>query len=317
MAGPLGERASLPAIEGRFLLPRFWGIWVAAGLLRLMSLLPYAGRVILGGVIGRGLFLIMGRRRRIAQVNLSLCFPEMSEQRRARLLREHFESLGIALVEMGAAWWAPDHRLEGLVTVRGREHLETALARGRGAILMSAHFTSLEMGLRLMSREQYGYAVYRPQNNALLDVLIQRGRLRVRGGLIARDDIRGLLAALKANHPVWYPPDQDYGRRHSVFADFFRQPAATITTTARFARMSGAAVVPFYYHRLPGFRGYEVVMHPPLEDFPTGDPVADARRQNAVLEEEIRRSPAQYLWIHRRFKTRPPEQPDVYAGDPR
>jgi KDO2-lipid IV(A) lauroyltransferase len=308
-----GVSKLLPAYDGRFVHPRYWGIWLAVGFLRLTSLLPYAGRVILGGAIGRGLYHVMQRRRQIARTNFELCFPEMSETAREKLLRAHFRSLGIALLEMGAAWWASDRRLKGLARITGLEHLANALAKGRGAILLSAHFVSLEMGLRLLSRVQYGCAVYRPQNNPLLDVLIQRGRLRVRGMLIARDDVRGLLAALKANHPVWYPPDQDYGRRHSEFADFFGRPAATITTPARFAKLSGAPVVPFYFHRLPGFRGYELVVHPPLENYPSGDPAADARTQNAVLEEAIRRTPDQYLWVHRRFKTRPDGEPDVYT----
>lgn len=308
-----GASNSLPAYDGRFVHPRYWGTWLAVGFLRLTSLLPYAGRVMLGGAIGRGLYPIMQRRRPIARTNLELCFPEISETARERMLRAHFRSLGIALVEMGAAWWVCDRRLEGLARITGLEHLANALAKGRGAILLSAHFVSLEMGLRLMSRVQYGCAVYRPQNNPLLDVLIQRGRLRVRGALIARDDVRGLLAALKANHPVWYPPDQDYGRRHSEFTDFFGRPAATITTPAWLAKLSGAPVVPFYFHRLPGFRGYELVVYPPLENYPSGDPAADARTQNAVLEEAIRRTPDQYLWVHRRFKTRPDGEPDVYT----
>lgn len=312
-AGTETREQSRPAFEARFAHPRFWGIWLALGCLRLASLLPYAGRVTLGGAVGSGLFHLMRRRRHIARTNLALCFPEMSERQREKILRAHFKSLGIALIEMGAAWWASDWRLEGLAKVTGLEHLEKALAEGRGAILLSAHFVSLEMGLRLMSRLQYGCAVYRPQNNPLLDVLIQRGRLRVRGELIARDDVRGLIGALKSNRPVWYPPDQDYGRRYSVFAEFFGHPVATITTPARFARISGAPVVPFYYHRLPGFGGYELVIHAPIKNFPSGDPIADARTQNAILEKEIRRSPDQYLWVHRRFKTRPDGEPDVYA----
>ncbi|HEY5700547.1 MAG TPA: LpxL/LpxP family Kdo(2)-lipid IV(A) lauroyl/palmitoleoyl acyltransferase [Gammaproteobacteria bacterium] len=313
-ANPNARGKSLPAYERRFLYPRYWGLWLAIGVMRLAALLPYAGRVVLGRILGGGLFFIMRRRRRIARVNLTLCFAEMDEAQRESLLRAHFKSLGIGLLEMGAAWWAPDHRLEGLAKITGLEHLRAALDQGRGAILMSAHFTSLEMGLRLMSRVQYGYAVYRPQNNPLLDVLIQRGRLGLPGEMISRDDVRGLLAALRANHPVWYPPDQDYGRRHSVFAEFFGQPAATINTTARFAKMSGAPVLPFYYHRLPGFRGYELVVHPPLENFPSHDPLVDARAQNAELETAVRRSPDQYLWVHRRFKTRPEGEADVYSG---
>jgi len=215
---------------------------------------------------------------------------------------------------MGAAWWVSDKRLEGLLEVDGLEHLTAALEQGRGAILLSAHFTCLEMALRLFCGVMTGYAIYRPQNNLLLDRIIKRARTRQSGQLFSRGDVRSMLGALKENKAVWYPPDQDYGRRHSVFVDFFGQPAATITTTSWFARLSGAPVVPFYFHRLPAYRGYKVVLRPPLGDFPSGDDVRDARTVNAVLESEVLKCVDQYLWVHRRFKTRPNDAENIYAS---
>lgn len=299
--------------EARFLTPRYWGSWGVVGLLRGVSFLPYPGRILVGQLAGSLLHILMPRRRRIADINLQLCFPELSDAQRRRMVRRHFLCLGVALIEMGAAWWASDQRIRKLAHIKGIEHLDEALSRGRGAIMLSAHFTSMEMGLRLFSQVRYGYAIYRPQNNPLLDWVIRSGRGRHRGKMFPREDMRTMLRALKANHPVWYPPDQDYGRRHSVFAEFFGHPAATITMTARIAKISGAPVVPFYFRRLPGFKGYELVFHPPLEDFPSGDDVADASRLNAVLETEIRGNIEQYLWVHRRFKTRPENLPGVYA----
>lgn len=292
--------------------PRYWGTWTVMGLLRLTVTLPYAGRVAVGRALGRALFRIMGRRRRIAGTNLALCFPEKAESERRRLLRAHFEALGVAFVEMGATWWLSDRRLEGLAEIRGMHHLDQALTQGRGAILLSAHFTAMEMGLRLFSRKKFTCIIYRPNNNPLIDRIIQNGRDRHPGKLISRDDVRALLGALKHNHPVWYPPDQDYGPRHSVFVEFFGQPASTITTTARYAAMSGAPVLPFFMYRKPGAQGYELEVGPPLEGFPGGEALADARRANAVLEEGIRRHPEQYLWVHRRFKTRPDGEESVY-----
>ncbi|HSS65636.1 MAG TPA: LpxL/LpxP family Kdo(2)-lipid IV(A) lauroyl/palmitoleoyl acyltransferase [Gammaproteobacteria bacterium] len=295
-----------------FLHPRYWVIWLMAALLRLMVLLPYPGRVVVGNVLGVAFYRLMSRRKRVARINLELCFPELSTTQRERLLKAHFAALGVAFVEMGAAWWASDRRLEALAEIEGLEYLEAALKEGKGAILLSAHFVFLEIGLRLFSRTRPCYMIYRPNRNPLLDRIIQRGRTRHPGEMISRDDARSLLRALKQNQPVWYPPDMDHGRRNSVFADFFGQPAATVKATARYAKMSGSPVIPFYFFRKRGFRGYKIVLLPPLEDFPSGDELKDARRVNAVLESEIRKHPEQYLWAHRRFKTRPDPNEDVY-----
>ncbi len=303
---------ALRLLTPEFLHPRYWGTWAVMGLLRLTVALPYSGRVAVGRALGGVLYRIMTKRRHIARVNLGLCFPELAKGAREDLLKAHFAAVGVAFIEMGATWWVPDHRLENLAEIRGMEHLKAALAKGRGAILLSAHFTAMEMGLRLFSRETGCYVIYRPNNNPLIDRIIQRGRTQHRGRMISRDDVRSLLGGLKKNHPVWYPPDQDYGRRHSVFVDFFGQPAATITTTARYAKMSKAPVLPFYMYRKPGGAGYQFVLKPPLDNFPSGNEVDDARRVNKALEEGIREHPEQYLWVHRRFKTRPESGQNPY-----
>ncbi len=284
------------------------------GLVRLCALADYPARVWIGRQIGRVLLRLMGRRRRIAEINLRLCFPEMADSERRYWLRRHFESIGIALVEMGATWWAPDHKLAPLVRIQGEEHLSAALAQGKGAIGVSAHLLSTEMGLRLMAPIHPGHVVYRPHNDPVLDYVIQQGRTWHGGVLVNRSNFRSILRALQDNQPVWFPTDQDHGPRHSVFVPFFGQPAATITTPSRLARLSGSPVVPFYPHRLPGAQGYELVILPPLEDFPSGDDAADAARLNRLLEQQVRRDIDQYLWVHRRFKTRPPGAEDVYAS---
>ena len=290
---------------------KYWPGLLLLQIWRLAASLPYAYRRILGRWVGRLLYRVLRRRRHIARVNIQLCFPTKNEQEREALVVSHFHALGVAVFETGAAWWAPDHRLAPL-RVEGEDHLRHALAKGRGVVLLSAHFLSMEMGLRLFSVRQFGYAVYRPHNDPVWNAIILRGRQRVRGEVIDRSDFRRVLKALKANHPVWYPPDQDHGKRYSVFAPFFGQTAATLSATSRLARISQAAIVPFYTHRLPGTDGYLVTMLPPLEDFPSGDDVHDATRINQYLEDQIRRFPEQYLWVHRRFKTRPEGQADVY-----
>ncbi len=308
----MGE-VSGPAMSRAFLAPRYWGIWMMVGLMWAAAKLPYAMQLLIGKALGVLLIVLAGRRRRIATVNLRLCFPEQSRSERKRLLRAHFGSLGIAIVELGATYWGSDSALRRRVRPSGLEHIRDALDRGRGVILLGAHFTTMELGLRLLSLFQPCQIMYRKNNNALLDYIILSGRSAHPSTVFPREDVRTLYRSLKRNLVVWYAPDQNYGRRFSVFVPFFGHPAATITTLSRFAARSGAAVVPFVQHRLPGLAGYEIVALPALENFPSGDEAADARRINEVLEEQIKRSPEQYLWVHRRFKTAPPGAENVYA----
>lgn len=292
--------------------PRYWGTWAAIGLLRVAVFLPYSWQLGLGRVVGGLLFHLLARRRRIADRNLALCFPDWAPEARERLLRANFASLGMAFFEVALAWWASDRRAAALGRVEGLEHLEQALTRGRGAILLSAHFTTLELGARLLRLQRTFRPMYRPSRNPLWDWVMLSSRERHVERAIDRRDVRGTLRALRENEPVWYAPDQDYGREQSVFVPFFGVPAATITATARLARISGAAVIPFFQHRLEAGQGYLVTLGPPLEDFPSGDLSADAARVNRIVEERVRAHPEQYLWTHRRFKTRPPGEPRWY-----
>lgn len=297
-----------------YLAPRHWSTWLLVGALRAAALPPYRAQLVLGRALGTALYLILARRRHIARVNLELCFPELDARQRRRLLLRNFQALGIAFFELPTAWWGSDRRVRRLIAgVRGLEHLQAALAQGKGVLLLGAHFMNLEIGLRMLLFFQRCNMMYRPNKNELLDRLIYNARASHPVRVFPRESMRELMASLRENLPVWYAPDQNYGRRHSVFVPFFGQPAATITVTSRIARLSGAPVVPFVQHRLPGGRGYELVVCPPLENFPSGDDTADALAINRVLEEQIRRSPEQYLWVHRRFKTRPRADENVYA----
>jgi Kdo2-lipid IVA lauroyltransferase/acyltransferase len=287
--------------------------WLAAGLLWCTTRLPYAWQLAIGRGLG-GLIRRLARDRQgIAMTNLDLCFPELSVRERHRLLDAHFASLGIALVETALGWWGPDRRLGKLATLGGFEHLQAALQRGRGAILLSAHFTTLEIGGRLLSLYTPFHVLYRAHKNPVIEALQRRSRRRRFEKAIPRDDLRAMLASLKKNRPVWYAPDQDHGIENSLFVPFFCIPAATLTATSRLARLSGAPVVPFFQRRLPGTRGYELTLLPPLEDFPGEDAGQDTRRIMNLIEARIRQQPEQYLWVHRRFKTRPPGEPPVYG----
>lgn len=294
------------------LAPRYWPTWIALGLLRLGTLMPLRGQLAVGRWLGRRLHRFMHRRRRIAATNLRLCFPDLDEAARRRLLLAHFESLGMGFMETALSWWGRADRLRRLVRVEGMEHLEAAQARGRGVLIVAAHFTTLEIGARLLALAVPLHPMYRPHNNPLFERIQGRARTRQSAGAIRRGDIRATVRALKDNRAVWYAPDQDFGPRQSVFVPFMGVNAATLTATGRLARMSGAAVVPMTQERLADGSGYRVILEPALENLPSGDDEADARRQNAVFERWIRERPADYLWVHRRFKTRPDGEDSLY-----
>lgn len=307
----LTTRARL--LDWRFLAPRYWPIWLGLGLMKLMVALPFRWQLAIGGQAGRWLGKFARRRRRIAAINLELCFPELSPTQRATLLEAHFAALGMGLFETALAWWAPDARLKGLVRVEGTEHLEQAMARGKGVILLTGHFTTLELGARFMTLRQPFHAMYRPHKNRFYEIAQRHQReWRCKLPPLPRDDLRGLLRAFKRGRAVWYAPDQSLGRRNSVFVPFFGVTACTITATSRLAALSGAAVVPYFPKRLPGATGYEVVILPALADFPSADVEADTRRINQLLEQHVRQAPEQYLWVHRRFKTQPPGKSSPY-----
>ncbi len=300
----------------RFLAPRYWPTWLGLGVLRVLALLPFSWQVRIGTAMGRLALRFSPQRRHIAQVNLALCFPELDTAQRQALLVKHFESLGIGLLETALSWWGAPDRLRPLTRIEGLEYLHAALARGKGVILLSAHFTTLEIGGRLLAQHAPFHVMYREHKNALFEAVMKHAREHHYEKAIERGDIRGMLRSLKRNQPVWYAPDQNYGREHSVFVPFFGIAAATITATSRLARMSGAAVVPFFQERLAGGVGYLLHLQPALADFPGADIELDTRRINVVIEAAIRRVPEQYLWTHRRFKTRPGNLPDPYSSKP-
>lgn len=281
--------------------------------MKLMAALPFGWQLTLGGWIGRGFGRLAARRRRIAEINLALCFPELTADQRAALLEAHLAAMGIALFEMATAWWATDEKLRSLTRFEGTEYLEQAMARGKGVILLTGHFTTLELGARLMTLQQPFHAMYRPHKNRLYEIAQRRQReWRCQLPPLPHEDLRSLLRAFKQGHAVWYAPDQNHGLRNSLFVPFFGVSTCTLTATSRLAALSGAAVVPYFPRRLPGMAGYEVVILPALENFPSSDLAADTQRINELLEQHIRQAPEQYLWVHRRFKTRPPGQPGPY-----
>lgn len=295
-----------------FLAPRYWPTWLAIGLMRAGAWLPWPLKLRVGKMIGLMAWRFAKRRRHITETNLRLAFPELDEERRARLVRKTFIANGIGILETATGWCRDPEHLRHRVTFQGERNVQQAMARGKGALIIGIHFSTLDLGGALHSLFFPADAVYRPHDNALFERFMTRARRHIFGAVIDRHDLRGVVRRIKSGHAVWYSPDQDFGREASVFAPFFGVEAATIKLTGKIARMTGAPVMPLIFHRNPDNRSYTLEYLPALEDFPSDNEVEDATRINAVIEAAIRRHPEQYLWLHRRFKTRPPGEPGVY-----
>jgi KDO2-lipid IV(A) lauroyltransferase len=235
----------------------------------------------------------------------------MSKAEREKLLNAHMNTLGMMMIETAMSWWASDKALAKRVRYQGLEHLEAAKARGKGIILLTGHFTSMELGGRLIMLKTPAYVMFRKLKNRLFNTVMMRARTFHSEGIVLRDDPRAMLRALRKNKVVWYAPDQDFGPKLSLYAKFFGVQAATVPATARMAKMSGAAVVPFVPRR-EADGSYTITVSPALENFPSGDELADSQRINDWVEQEVRKSPEQYLWIHRRFKTQPDGKGHLY-----
>lgn len=292
-------------MRAEFLHPRYWPTWLAFAIMWLATRLPHSGRIRFGAALGALGFLFAKSRRHIVDVNLRLCFPDLDDSRRETLLRRVFRSSGISLVETATAWLRDPRDFRSMFTINGLEHLEKAIDEGNGVILLGMHFSTLDFCGAVLATCCDFDVMYRPNKDELLENIMTRSREKNFPKAIHRDDIRGVLNSLKQGHAVWYGPDQDYGRKHSVFAPFFGVQAATITATARFARISQSPVIVFTHFRSQDDRHYEINLSPPLENYPTGDDVNDATRINRLVEEAIMKYPDQYWWLHRRFKTRP------------
>jgi len=292
--------------------PRYWFTWLGLGLLWLVVQLPYPWLMALGRTLGHLAERLLKRRVAIARRNLQLAFPHLSAEEQAVLLRRNFESVGCAIFETGMAWFWPDSRVRALMQVEGEEHVRAAVAAGEGMLLLSCHLLTLELNARMFGLLRPGIGVYRPNTQPVLEYAQVRGRTRSNKALVDRKDIKGMIKALRQGEALWYAPDHDYGRHASVFVPFFAvEQTATVTGTATLARVKNARVLPCYTLRLPK-GGYQLVIGAPLENYPCGDELQDARRSNEVVEEAVRRAPEQYMWLHRRFKTRPEGQPSLY-----
>ncbi|MEE8365324.1 MAG: LpxL/LpxP family Kdo(2)-lipid IV(A) lauroyl/palmitoleoyl acyltransferase [Gammaproteobacteria bacterium] len=292
--------------------PRFWPMWITLGLLRLVSLFPYPVQLSLGRLLGRLLQSLSKPRQRIVDINLALCFPDKSRQQRDKIKNACFANIGVSLLEMSMCWWWPEAKLRSLVEIRGKEHIDAVLESGRGVMLVTGHFVSLEIGARLLALFMPVQVMYRTQKNRLFDSYLYTRRSSYYINTISRKNTRQMIKGIKKLVPTWYAPDQNFPAERNVFAPFLGVQTATITASSRLAQSSGAAMLPFYPERKKDGSGYILWIDPPLADFPSGDDVKDATAVNASIEKSVLLQPDQYVWIHQRFKTRPQGEPPIY-----
>jgi KDO2-lipid IV(A) lauroyltransferase len=294
----------------RLWLPQHWPMWAGLGFLWLTDKLPWPEKRALARGLGWFVFNVVRIRRRVVFTNLRLCFPEKTPGEIATLARAHYDSLALGLFELCAGWWAlpaelPPHRVLGI------ENLHAALAKGHGALLLTAHFTTLEIGGRFMAETRQMGGLFRDPNNPVVAHLMRGQRTRHLWPAVHFDDLRGLVRALRGNAPIWYAPDQGKRTKSSEILPFFGVPAITNTATSKIAQMTDCAVVPFFAKR-EADHSYTLTVLPALENFPTQDGAADAVRINQLLEKYIRLAPEQYFWVHKRFKARGEGYPEVY-----
>ena len=288
-------------------------MWFAIGVLRLSSYLPTSITHIIGPALGMLVYRFVPSRRRVARINLKQAYPDYSDEQINQLAKKSFKSLGLSIFEMGTAWFKTDDALKKQCQIEGKEHLDKAMAKNKGVILLTGHFTTVEMGGRLISLYLDKYnAVFKKAHDPLFNAIMVHYRSKMGDELIETRNVRAFIRGLKKGHATWFGPDQDFADQDIVFTPFLGGIASTLTATAKMARMTGAAVVPFYPVRLEKGKGYKLIVLPELENFPSEDIEADSARVNKTIEDMIYQNPEQYLWSHKRFKKQPDGKPSIY-----
>ena len=306
-----------PHLIWQMFLPQYWKDWFLMLLVRFIILFPYPLFMKFGRMLGILCMHILKRRKKITEQNFRLALPELTDAEVADLTREHFANCGMGIFETAMAWYWPEKRLRKLVHIDpDQEKKAQEIAKsGKGIVVLTCHFVTLELMARIYGTYiKKGVGVYRPNDNIVIEYLQVKGRTRSNLYLVDRRKIKPIIKALMQGLPIWYAPDQDYGRRAAVFVPFFGvKDAATVTGTSGFARVKNTVVQPSYTIRLPDYQGYKLVIDDILEDFPGGNETEDAARCNKIIEGMIKQALPQYMWVHRRFKTTPnPEDPSRY-----
>ncbi|MDN4501623.1 LpxL/LpxP family Kdo(2)-lipid IV(A) lauroyl/palmitoleoyl acyltransferase [Alteromonadaceae bacterium BrNp21-10] len=299
-----------PAFEWSFLLPKYWLTWIGIAFMYCISWLPYKLQIVLGRLLGKVLGKVAKSRMKVGKRNLELCFPDMPEGERETLLKKNMESAGIALLETGMGWWWPDWRVKKRSKTAGFEHVEAILAKGKGVFGIAIHNMNLEMNCRVMGLTHPSIVFYRRHNNPVMEYFQYRGRARSNKYLIHKRGVKDMLQSLDSGEFCMYLPDQDFGPKRCEFVPLFAVPdTATTTGTLLFAENANCESV--FVLPLRTEDGYVVKIMPGLDNFPSGDHRNDVTRLNKKIEEMIMQAPEQYLWMHKRFKTRPHDNPSA------
>lgn len=302
----------IPLKPADYLAPRYWPMWLLFGLMRLISMLPLAWTQATGAFIGLMIYRLVPSRRRVARINIRQAYPDYSEAQIRELNIASFKSLGISVFEIALAWWGNREFMRSICQIEGKEHLDKALANGKGVILLTGHFTTLEIGAMLVGLYTKLNGVYKKAHNPMFNAFMTHYRSTYGEELIENKNIRAMIRGLRKGRATWFAPDQDFAEQDIVFTPFLGGMASTLTATARLAEMTGAEVVPFYPVRLNKGKGYKLVIMPALEGFPSNAIEQDSARINHAIEQMVYANPEQYGWVHKRFKTRPPGKPAIY-----
>ena len=293
-----------------FIHPKFLLTWILILFMRIGVFIPFKAQVVAGKAIGRMMYPFMHKLRSTAYSNISHCFPEKKQPQVERLVKRHFEAIGVSFFETANAYYGSDNKIKKLLTIKNEHFFKDALKEEGGIILLCSHFMPLMLGSRALLIKHTIANIYRPQNNTLFDSTMVKGYKKNGAVMVKSTDTRSIIKAINNSLPIWYAPDQDLGKHNSVFAPFFGIQTATASATARLAKNNNTRVIPYSFIRTSN--GYLMSFEKPISNYPSNDPIHDATVINQILEKQINHSPEQYLWIHRRFKTRPNDEKNFY-----
>ncbi len=297
-------------LNTEFIHPKFIPTWILILFMRIGVFIPFNFQVLIGKTIGKLLYPFMHKLRSTAYSNISHCFPDKKQNQVNLLVKRHFEAIGVSFFETANAYYGSDKKIRKLLTITNENFFQDALKEEGGIILLCSHFMPLMLGSRALLIKHTIANIYRPQNNKLFDRIMVKGYKKNGAVMIKSTDTRSIIKAINNSLPIWYAPDQDLGKNNSVFAPFFGIQTATASATARLAKNNNTRVIPYSFIRTK--KGYTMSFEKPIANYPSNDPIQDATIVNQILEKQIVKSPEQYLWIHRRFKTRPNNEKNFY-----
>jgi len=298
-------------INTNFIHPKYFPTWILILLMRVGVFIPFRLQVFFGKIIGKLIYPFMTELKKTAYSNISNCFPDKKQSQVTLLVKQHFEAIGISLFETANAYYANDKKIEKMLIIKNEQYFTDALNKEGGIILLCSHFMPLMLGSRALLIKHTIANIYRPQNNKLFDQIMVRGYVKNGAVMIKSTDTRSIMKAIRNSLPIWYAPDQDLGKNNSIFAPLFGIQTATASATSRLAKNNNTRVIPYSFIRVKD--GYEMTFDKPLKNYPSGDATKDASKTNQILEKQILKNPEQYLWIHRRFKTRPEGEENFYS----